>query len=268
MADEPDIPPSDDSEPNNRPSEEPRSWFRRWWVSLSQNNKIAVAIPIVCALIAGFVALTAAILPQIITALSHDDALELVDATVLDFEPDEKASIVDIKVRSRAEQVAFAKRADIVIRDARQLKFCPSPSPQGITYSYDVALPALPDNLPLTVSKQISQALKPNESDRFVLKLGTEGFGADTIGATVYLFTVRIYYNEGEDTYVESRPLLAYVQYPSQPLGMTVIDSPKFRDCIGTNAASLQHLTGQDAFRSEGLSNLADEYKEAAANLR
>lgn len=267
MADEPDIPPSDEPEPS-RPSEEPRSRFRRWWASLSQTNKVAVAIPLTCVLIAGFVALVTAILPHTITALSRDDALELVDATVLDFEPNEKASIVDIKVRSRAEQVAFAKRADIVIRDARQLKFCPSPSPQGITYSYDVALPALPDKLPFIVSTRISQALKPNESDRFVLKLGTEGFGEYTIGATIYLFTVRIYYNEGEDTYVESRPLSTYVQYPSQPLGMAVIDSPEFRNCIRTNAANLQDLTGQDAFRSEGLSNLADEYKEAAANLR
>jgi subtilisin family serine protease len=63
--------------------------------------------------VAGLVALVIAILPQAITALSGDDALELVDATVLDFEENDYAAIVDIKVRSRAEQVAFAKRADI-----------------------------------------------------------------------------------------------------------------------------------------------------------
>lgn len=268
MVDEPGIPPSDGPEPNNPPPEEPRSRFRHWWASLSQTNKVAVAIPLACALIAGFVALVTAMLPQIITALSRDDALELVDATVLDFEPNEIAAIVDIKVRSSAEQVAFAKRADIVIRDARQIEFCPLPSPQGITYSYDVTLPALPGNLPFTVSKQISQALKPSESDRFVLKLGTEGFGKYTIGGTVYLFTVRIYYNEGEDTYVESRPLLAYVAYPSKPLGATVVDSPEWRNCIRTNAANLKDLTGQDAFRSEGLSKLAEQYEEAAAKLR
>lgn len=263
MVDDPNLPPVDKPEPCEPAPEESRSRIRRWWVPLSQGNKIAIAT----AVLAGCVALIAAILPQIVTTASREDALELVDATVLDFEPGEDAAVVDIKLRSGADQVAFAKRVDIVISDARQIEFCPMPLAQEITYSYDVALPALPGKLPFTVSKPISQALGPNDSDRFVLKLGTEGLGGYTIGGTVYLFKLRLYYNEGEGTYLDSGPLLAYVSYPSEPRGYSVIDSPEWRNCVKQNAANLEDLVEQDAYRSEGLSKLAEDYKEAVAEF-
>jgi hypothetical protein len=242
-------------EPAKAPA--PRS-IVTWWRQVSVPNKIAIVVPLVGALVAGVFGLA----PVLVSRLTQDDPLALVDVTVQDLE--QPWALVDIKVRSTGDEPSFAKRAEIKIIDSRRLEYCDAPFPQEITETYDVDLPAEPAEYPHVVSVDIAQQIGPKQVDRFALKLGTRGAGERELGATVYLFQVRIYYNEG-DTHLDSPSLLAHVAYPWGAAAATSFHDERTASCVRRNAADLATLTSGSAYRSARLTDLTRQYQEAAA---
>ncbi|WP_306214269.1 hypothetical protein [Actinoplanes sp. RD1] len=177
-ADEINSPSGPDGEPSSEPLKKlaPFGWCKvvvRRWSGLSTANKIAVAVPLLAAIMAGCFGIVNVLLPETIKGATEDPALSLVDATVRDLE--NEAATVDVKVRSQAPQASFAKRAAIIIEDARHIEFCEAPYPQDSTYTYDIALPLKPKKFPTTITEDISQVIPPNGADRFSLRIGTDG---------------------------------------------------------------------------------------------
>jgi hypothetical protein len=232
-----------------------------WWKQVTLPNKIAIVIPLAGAIIAGVFGL----IPAVASRLTQDDPLALVDVTVQDLE--HYWALVDVKVRSTADEPSFAKKAAIKIIDSRRIEYCHAPAPQKITETYDVDLPAELPEYPHTVSVDISQQIGPKEVDRFAFKLGTQGVGERELGATVYLFQLRIYYNEGGDTYLESSPLLAYVAYPWGAGASYSVRDERTASCLRRNANDLAVITRNTAYRSARLDNLVQEYQSIVSKL-
>ena len=234
-----------------------------WWRGMSQTNKIAIAVPIVSTLVAGVVSIAVVIVPAAFSALTKDDTLGLVDVTVHDLA--EASATVDVKVRSTGNSVSYAKRAEIEVADSRRIDSCTAPFPVPSSYTYDIDLPAEPSDLPQKFAIEISQAIEPGKVDRFAFRLGTKGVGEHILGATVYLFRLRIVFNEGYDNYLESDPILAYVEYPWGMAANTTANDERTRDCIKSNARDLADLANTSALRSTNFDNLVKKYQETVA---
>jgi len=215
-------------------------------------------IPLVGALTAGLFGLV----PVVAAQLAKDDQLALVDVTVQDLE--EITALVDVKVRSTGHETSFAKRAEFTILDSRRLEYCSAPLPVEITKTYLVDLPAEPPDYPHQVSVGIEQSIGPKEVDRFAFELGTKGVGDHELGATVYLLRLRIYYNEGDDTYLESPRFLAHVSYPWGAGALATARDERTRSCLRRNAHDLATITDNTAYRSARLTALVADYQRLA----
>ncbi|MEV4280930.1 hypothetical protein [Actinoplanes xinjiangensis] len=230
-----------------------------WWRSATQANRIAIAVPLATTAIAGVISVVVALVP---TLTSDDDILGLVDVAVHDLQPGTNTANVDVKVRSKGAEVGYIKGVEIEVLDSRRIDGCTAPLPVPASATYDVALPAEPEDLPYTRRFALDHEVAPGKVDRFVLRLGTEGAGLNIVGATVYRFRLIIPYNEGSDSRLESEPLLAFVKYPYEnslgpPEGAT--------ECVKRNARDLADMAATDGVRSAAFDTFVTNYVTAAA---
>ncbi|SDS52395.1 hypothetical protein [Actinoplanes derwentensis] len=230
-----------------------------WWRSTTLANRIAIAVPLATTAIAGVISVVVAVVPAL---TSDDDILGLVDVAVHDLEPGTNTADVDVKVRSKGDEVGYIKGVEIEILDSRRIDGCTAPMPVPVTATYDIALPAEPEDLPYTRRFALDHEVAPGKVDRFVLRLGTEGAGPNIVGATVYRFRLIIPYNEGSASRMESEPLLAFVKYPYEnslgsPGGAT--------ECVKRNARDLADMAATDGVRSAAFDTFVTEYVTAAA---
>lgn len=124
--------------------------------------------------------------------------LELANVDFLDAKP----SHLDVKLINPSGGTAFVTEANLHVEKIWTL-IPPYASAEGgsgaafaaPTHGYKVHLPA--SGAPYTVSKDLSQSIKSNETDRFTLNLNAaEGnFGEDY----VFLITVTLLYNDGRE---------------------------------------------------------------------
>ncbi|MEU7607433.1 hypothetical protein [Streptomyces sp. NPDC041003] len=240
------------------------SRIRIWWRTLSTTEKTGIAIPLICAIAAGVFGTIHLIIPHI---FSNNDA----EPTFVDVGMrGEKngPTVADIKIRNKGKEVAFIKGAEIEILDSRYLDYCPQASPVPASFTYEIELPAPPTKYPHVSSIPLSQEVKSGQTDRFEIKLGTGTAGIP--GGVLYHFKVRLKYNEGERTHIESEPQIAYVNYPtiiagSTPLGL---GDKSFRECNKRNIESVWHMLDKKGRQSPYATELFFAMTKRAAQIR
>lgn len=233
----------------------------KWWKSASQANRIAIAVPLATTLVAGVVSIVVAVVPAV---LNDNDTLSLVDVSIRDLEQGKYTADIDVNVRSTGDEVSYIKGVELEILDSRRIDSCIVPLPVPISVTYDIVLPAEAADLPQSIPYKLYHSIEPGKVDRFVLRLGTPGAGDNIVGATVYRFRLRIPYNEGSSTHLESDPLLAYVKYPyAAPIGTT--GGGTDRDCVKRNARDLSDLAKTDGVRSAEFDSFVADYVARAS---
>jgi hypothetical protein len=121
----------------------------------------------------------------------------------------------DIKVRNPSPQVVFAKEFVINVYDYTVLvNRCVRSAPISISAVYEALLPLRKG----TVKIPISQAIKPNDVDRFLVKLAADV--NYTSGITLMVLDFEIVYNE-DNRKTRGRKMLFSVPASKQPIVYT-----------------------------------------------
>jgi hypothetical protein len=113
--------------------------------------------------------------------------IEIVDIEVISTE---EFPIIEYKLRNCSGETVFIKEIEIlpIERWVIQQPFQPKAVP--VTWVYDICLPDVGESK----KYKLSQAVKPNEVDRFQLKIKGEDFAV--IGQTLYLLKINFIFNE------------------------------------------------------------------------
>ena len=111
---------------------------------------------------------------------------------------------LDIKVRNNSDEVIFLKKARIDIIDYISIPKPAMPSAVPASFSYDAQLPVRGN-----VEINISQAVKPNDVDRFIFKLSGEG-EYPFLGIFLYHFSIDLIFNE-DNRVASPKRILAHV---------------------------------------------------------
>src|SRR5215216_2662671 len=141
-------------------------WFRRQRITIQAAIIGAVAV-LAAALITGFFGLLQPFATGISQRLFDTSDLELVDVSFS--EESNEATTLDIKVRNTGEKVAYLKEADFRVERTWELRSLHFPIWVPVSQNYDVTLS--PSDTPYTRTVKLSQAIEPNEVDRFTFTL-------------------------------------------------------------------------------------------------
>lgn len=87
-------------------------------------------------------------------------------------DPDWRPQHLDVTLRNVGNSVSVLKRAELKILDFEFLETCEEVGGQALnlTAAYDVTLPTRP-RIGQTIQSKVSQQIRPNEADRFLLRL-------------------------------------------------------------------------------------------------
>jgi len=169
---------------------------------------------------------------------------------------------IEIKLRNTGDQTAFIKRAEFVVHNVWRLDsagiMCELDT---VPFSeiYDVDFPI--KTTVYTVTKNISQSIKPNEVDRFGFKLHIPTYDHEEkrednpnirptswLGVFVFYIDMRLIYNES-DTYTQVEKLLFAA--PKLPVGCGIM--PRYSnsdEMLKEDINVLQNLTEIEAIKS------------------
>jgi hypothetical protein len=138
--------------------------------------------------------------------------LQLADVTIIDTKQFPK---LDFKVRNTGE-VAFLKRAVFKVQNVWEIKSGMLPDAVPASWDYSLTLPVL--ETPYRVEHPISQVVKTNDVDRFLLTIGSDA--PPSLTKYLYLASVDLIYDE-DNKQVSSAPLLFVMPPASCVLGET-----------------------------------------------
>jgi len=210
------------------------------------------------AIVAGILAITGAIvsaLIPVIPALFGESSLQLVDVSFID---SGEFPVLDIKLRNTGDKIAFLKRADFEVEKIWTLEATVFPSAEEVSQNYNVILPLSGD--PYSISKSISQSIKPNNVDRFTFTLGNDGGGPPRF--YVYLMTVKLVYDE-DDKSLKTQRLLFVTERAGPPLSFALM-GPFAKDRFIKNQGIMTEINEIDAMKSERLKETISYFAEAS----
>jgi hypothetical protein len=163
--------------------------------------------------LAALVSVAIALIPR--GRKTRSAVLEIVS---VDLDYTEKGLRWDIKIRNPSSEVAFISEIIINIRDCiffvdRYVRTYPVP----VTAEYDVLLPLRRG----IVRVSLSQAVKPNDVDRFAINLAVDA--EVTTGMTLMVIDFEIIYNANRSR-ISGRPLVYSVPNARRPLAYVKLE--------------------------------------------
>lgn len=121
--------------------------------------------------------------------LHREASLSLVDLSVIDTDEYPK---LDVKVRNNSEEVVFLKKAEVTTLAQWDIPNPGThPSAVPVSWTYDVQAP-----LNGVATYNISQEVKPNSTDRFDFRVGSNHSTYPFVGLFAYLLQIKLIYNE------------------------------------------------------------------------
>ena len=120
--------------------------------------------------------------------INPDEKVSLVDISI---SQSNEFPILDIKILNNTENTIFFKEIELEIIDKWIIHQEIMPKKVPVSWVYDIVLPE--NKYQKTVGK-ISQEISAKTTDRFGLKL--KGVSNTTFGLTLYLFKIKLIYNE------------------------------------------------------------------------
>jgi len=131
--------------------------------------------------------------------------LKIVDISITH---EEKSPLpkLDIKVRNNSDEVIFIKKVDIICLKSWIITNMPNFQLVTVSWTYDVTVPINGNK----ISYPISQDVKPNEVDRFELRLKTEKGAVPGVGISPHLIKITLVFNE-DNKEVSSQNILVHI---------------------------------------------------------
>lgn len=167
--------------------------------------------------------------PSETVVAGQDSDIRLVDCTISNPDPEsDSLPIIDIKLRNIGAKTAFLKRAGLELLGSATFEDCSKPQHTLVrsSWTYDLDIDENPEI-------NISQALEPNQVDRFQIKVGRKQ-GGPTL--TVYKAKLFIKYNEDNRT-LNSEPFFVKMVGPTVALAALYIGVTKeeWNACVERN---------------------------------
>lgn len=188
----------------------------------------------------------------------NDSSLRLVD---ISFAETEEFPKLDVKVRNVGNRVAFMKEAIFVVKKIWRIESFIPPASMPVSWNYDVLFPI--KEVPYSVSHKVSQAIAPNEVDRFTFTLGHDNERGGWKHSWVFLISLELVYDENDKS-LRSQDILFLAD--SAVVIMSTIDGPfmyEFRRTITLrNIRTVDEVAQIQALRSEELENTIAEFKK------
>jgi hypothetical protein len=183
---------------------------------------------------------------------SKDSLLELVDIQIVDDKRDQFPQL-DVKVRNVGHRIAVLKSAEIRVSKTWTLLNPSRTRAIPVSCNYDIILPLRYPNLQ-TVS--LSQAIDPNDVDRFTITLGNDlGRGPNKY---VYQLNILFVY-DGDNKTIKTKDMLILSRRPSKILGAHTHPT-RMEHCREHNKKVLEELMNIEAIKSETLTQIIDKY--------
>lgn len=123
--------------------------------------------------------------------------LEVVSIDVLDHDAKNPGPALDIRLANNGTGVSVLTAVSFSVEKAGRLEICEPGGPLTSSYEYETQLPldaAEGDRFTVPVS----QELRPNRADRFIIRLGLEAHDPEPGGYVVYLMEVELKHSAPE----------------------------------------------------------------------
>jgi hypothetical protein len=183
---------------------------------------------------------------------AKDSLLELVDIDIVDDKKDQFPQL-DIKIRNIGNRITVLKRAEIHVIRTWMLLNPWKPRAMRISCNYDVILPFQYPNIEII---SLSQAIDPNDVDRFTITLGTDqGPGPNKY---VYLLNLLLLY-DGDNKILQTQDMLILSRRPSKILGAHTHPT-RMEYCKENNKKVLSEIKIINAIKSETLTQTINMY--------
>jgi hypothetical protein len=192
-------------------------------------------------------------------------ALRLVDVTPVG--RTDETTLLDVKMRNIGSKTSIVKRVITHVRKWRDIAPCGVGSPMPITAKYEVTLPAEPRAPTFDTTTELSQFLKPNDSDRFEIEVGLDIEDPFTYGL---LFQIQLEFevDESQSEHLLSDPILI-----SLPGSIPFIDLERIqrardsfeRDCLESDAADERSMLTLPGQRTADLAALTNQLKKGSS---
>jgi len=144
----------------------------------------------------------------------------------------EEHSVLDIKVRNSSDEIVLLKRAEIEVLGEWNI-----PRPDFSPYAVEVSWVYDADVTRGSAIVSLSQAIKPNDVDRFEIRIGSNSREGKYPfrGLFLYLLRVVLRYNEN-DLSLECPPILLHIPCPMEIQAMST--GPPSDDRLAKNKSS------------------------------
>jgi hypothetical protein len=159
-------------------------------------------------------------------------SLSIVDVST---RTDQDACVLEIKVRNASDEVVFLKRAEIAVLGQWDIPRIAAPSAVPVSWTYDAEISSG------RASVHLSQAIKPNDVDRFEIRVGSNSVEGKYpfMGLFLHLVRLKLFYNE-DDLAVECPTLLLHIPCPMEVMAFTTF--PARRGPVARNRARAQEV--------------------------
>jgi hypothetical protein len=174
--------------------------------------------------------------------------------------PPGRPSQLDVTLRNVGSSVSVLKRAELKVLDFGLIEICQAGGGLEPTAAYDVTLPSEP-KIGETIDAKVSQQIKPNEADRFLLRLNVSN-EAMQFGSHLYQLDVRLYHDTSE-TPLELGKVVVSLPYDPSPQDFPAANAQYYPEkernlaspwgCYVKNEAEMRRLLSREGVRSSEL---------------
>jgi hypothetical protein len=234
-----------------------------WFVNLPFRHRLTIIVgifvPVMIAIVVGiFVPVMIAIVGGIYTELKstwfNESELELVDVSLKE---QDRATILDIKLRNVGEKVAYLKEADFKVAKTWELQSNTFPVYLPSSRNYDMLL--APTGPPYKKTMKLSQIIGPNKVDRFTFTIGLDPPKRDPGNVQyVFLLSLDLIYDE-DDKVVSGGKILIVIHQARGPSNYFFPNVPP-NSSIGRRHSHNQEVLGEirtiEGMKSESLKKL------------
>lgn len=177
--------------------------------------------------------------------------LELVDLSI---DESEEYPILDFKLRNIGDEIAFIKGLEFIIYDYYRMNNIYMEDYRRIesNHTYDVLLSGNKNEV-----FQISQAIKPNDVDRFKVKIASNNYDAPYL-PTVCYFSTKVIFNK--NSFLESKKMVVAIS-PIDRIGGRTIRNVNLNIAFNDYKRLCEFMSYNDAMFSRTFIALHEKYK-------
>ena len=191
-----------------------------------------------------------------------DSSVKIIDISINDTN---RPVMLDFKLRNTGTQIAYITRAEFHVNKVWFFQYPFLPSMVPTSWTYDIELP--PINKSYIKIMSISQAIRPNDVDRFSFRVGTND-PSDIGNAGEYIYNLRIdlKYNENNET-ISSGNLLFVIPNPVIIHGGSYVGGNFSKECNEHNQKIILDIQNSEGKKSERLINDLKNFQNYSTDL-